>query len=219
MSQEKPLPSNVILQRDNQTYAARITPPSGKLSAKDLERIAALVRAHNIPEVKLTSGQRIAFYGLTRENVHAVCEAMPFRTGGHYVQACPGTDWCKFAQQDAMALAANLEDKFGCLATPAKIKLGISGCTFSCAESRLRDIGLIGAPKGWTLFVGGNSGMKPRIADELARGLSFDEAIDLCQRFLDLYGKEARSKQRTSRFVKAVGIDAIKARLNFLPSK
>ena len=214
MSQEKPLPANVILQRDNETYAARITPPSGKLSAQDLEKIAALVRAHNIPEVKLTSGQRIAFYGLTRENVNAVCEAMPFRTGGHYVQACPGTDWCKFGQQDAMALANLLEDKFGRLATPAKIKLGISGCTFSCAESRLRDIGFIGTPKGWTMVVGGNSGMKPRIADDLAKGLSTDEAVDLCQRFLDLYGKEAKDKQRTSRFVKAMGIETIKARLN-----
>ncbi len=214
MSQENPLPANVILQRDNETYAARITPPSGKLSAEDLEKIAAIVKAHNIPEVKLTSGQRIAFYGLTGDNVHAVCEAMPFRTGGHYVQACPGTDWCKFGQQDSMALANVLEEKFGRLATPAKIKLGISGCTFSCAESRLRDIGFIGTPKGWTMVVGGNSGMKPRIADELAKGLSTEAAIDLCQRFLDLYGRQARAKQRTSRFVKAMGIETIKARLN-----
>ena len=92
-------------------------------------------------------------------------------------------------------------------------------CTFCCAESRLRDIGFIGTPKGWTMLVGGNSGMKPRIADELARGLSTAEALELCQRFLDLYGKEARAKQRTSRFVTSVGVDTVKAMLNLSPDR
>ena len=213
MSNETPLPPGVILQRDQKTLAARITPPSGKLTADDLVKMAELVKAYDIPLVKLTSGQRIGFYGLTRENIHAVCEAMPFRTGGHYVQACPGTDWCKYAQQDAMGFAARLEDLFGSLPTPAKIKLGISGCTFSCAESRLRDIGFIGTPKGWVLYVGGNSGMKPRIADELARHLSSEAALDLCGRFLALYADQAQPKQRTARFVKEIGIDAIKQQL------
>ncbi|MCW8799444.1 MAG: hypothetical protein OQK71_00810 [Desulfobacter sp.] len=46
MSEEKPLPPGVILQRDGKTFAARITPPSGKLSARDLEKMAELVRIY-----------------------------------------------------------------------------------------------------------------------------------------------------------------------------
>lgn len=213
MSQEKPLPPGVILQRDGKTFAARITPPSGKLSARDLEKMAELVRAYKVPAVKLTSGQRIGFYGLSRENIHALCDAMPFRTGGHYVQACPGTQWCKFAKQDAMGLARILEEKFGSVSTPAKIKLGISGCTFCCAESRIRDIGFIGTPRGWRMFVGGNSGMKPRIGDELAKALSTQKALGLCQKFLDLYCEAAPPKQRISRFVGKMGIQIIKEKL------
>ncbi len=72
--------------------------------------MAELVRAYEVPAVKLTSGQRIGFYGLSRDNIHALCEAMPFRTGGHYVQACPGTTWCKFGKQDALGLARTLEE-------------------------------------------------------------------------------------------------------------
>ena len=53
---------------------------------------------------------------------------------------------------------------------------------FSCAESRVRDIGFIGTPKGWRMFVGGNSGMKPRIGDELAKELSTQNALELCHR-------------------------------------
>lgn len=213
MSQEKDLPAGVILQRDGKTFAARITPPSGKLSARDLEKMAELVRAYEVPMVKLTSGQRIGFYGLSREKIHALCDAMPFRSGGHYVQACPGTDWCKFAKQDAMGLAQILEEKYGAIPTPAKIKLGISGCTFSCAESRLRDIGFIGTPTGWRMFVGGNSGMKPRIGDELAKELSTQKALALCQKFLDLYCETAPAQKRTSRFVEKMGIETIKEKL------
>ena len=213
MSQEKQLPAGVILQRDGKTFAARITPPSGKLSARDLEKMAELVRTYEVPMVKLTSGQRIGFYGLSREKVHALCDAMPFRSGGHYVQACPGTQWCKFAKQDAMGLAQILEEKYGSMPTPAKIKLGISGCTFSCAESRLRDIGFIGTPTGWRMFVGGNSGMKPRIGDELAKELSTPKALELCQKFLDFYCETAPAKKRTSRFVEKMGIQTIKEKL------
>ncbi|MCG8549169.1 MAG: NAD(P)/FAD-dependent oxidoreductase [Desulfobacterales bacterium] len=217
MSEEKPLPPGVILQRDGKTFAARITPPSGKLSARDLEKMAELVRAYEVPAVKLTSGQRIGFYGLSRDKIHALCEAMPFRTGGHYVQACPGTTWCKFGKQDALGLARILEEKYGSMPTPAKIKLGISGCTFSCAESRLRDIGFIGTPKGWRIFVGGNSGMKPRIADELAKGLSTQQALELCRKFLDFYCNTAPAKRRTSRFVAKLGIQTIKETLGLQP--
>ncbi|HKL83802.1 MAG TPA: NAD(P)/FAD-dependent oxidoreductase [Desulfobacter sp.] len=213
MSEENPLPPSAILQRDGKTFAARITPPSGKLSARDLEKMAELVRVYEVPMVKLTSGQRIAFYGLSREKIHALCDAMPFRTGGHYVQACPGTTWCKFGKQDAMGLAQILEGKWGSVPTPAKIKLGISGCTFCCAESRLRDIGFIGTPKGWRMFVGGNSGMKPRIGDELARELSTQKAIALCQKFITLYCETAPAKRRTSRFVEKIGIKTIKEKL------
>lgn len=213
MSQEKTLPPGVILQRDGETLAVRVTPPSGSLSADALEKMAELVRTYDIPAVKLTSGQRIGFYGISRDKVHALCEAMPFRIGGHYVQACPGTDWCKFGKQDAMGLAEELEKEFGSAQTPAKIKLGISGCTFCCAESRIRDIGFIGSPKGWRMFVGGNSGMKPRIGDELARNLSTRQAIELCRKFIDLYTRTAPAKQRTARFVEKMGIEAIQENL------
>lgn len=213
MSQKTPLPSGVILQRDDKTFAVRIAPPSGMLTARDLDKVAELVRAYEVPAVKLTSGQRIGFYGVSRQNINALCDAIPFRTGGDYVQACVGTQWCKYGKQDAMGFAQILDEKFGSVPTPAKIKLGISGCTFSCAESRVRDIGFIGTPKGWRMFVGGNSGMKPRIGDELARELSTQKALELCQKFVDLYCEKAPAKQRTSRFVKKMGSQAIKGEL------
>lgn len=210
MSDTLPLPPGVMLQRDEETYAARITPPSGVLSADDLEKMAAVVRKYNIPGVKITSGQRIGFYGLTRENVHEVCGEMPFRTGGHYVQACPGTDWCMFAHKNSIELAKMIEDRFGFEACPAKIKFGISACNFNCGESYVRDFGFIGSPKGWTMIVGGNSGRKSRLGDVIAKGLTSQEALEMTKRFLAFYSENAEPKQRTAHFIEKIGIDAVK---------
>jgi len=216
MLDSKPLPAGVIQQRDKETYAARITPPSGVLTADDLEKMATVIRKYDIPAVKITSGQRIGFYGLTRDTVHDVCNDMPFRTGGHYVQACPGTDWCKFAHTNSIALANMIEDRFGFEPVPAKIKFGVSACNFSCAESYIRDIGFIGSPKGWTMIVGGNSGRKPRLGDVIAKKLSTEEAFELTQRFLSFYSEKAPKKQRTAHFIKKIGIETVKAELNLV---
>ena len=44
--------------------------------------------------------------------------------------------------------------------------MAVSGCKLSCAESWVRDIGLIGQKDGWALTVGGNVGAKPRIGQD-----------------------------------------------------
>ena len=51
---------------------------------------------------------------------------------------------------------------------PNKLKIGVSGCPNSCADSHTRDIGLIGGPKGWILYLGGRGGVIPRLGDRIA---------------------------------------------------
>lgn len=210
----KVLPAGATLQRDKESYALRVTPPSGKISAADLEQIAAVVKEFAIPEMKITSGQRIMLFGIKEEHLEEVANKLPFRCGGHYVQACPGTDWCKFGLRDTMGFAQRLEEAFGTLKVPAKIKFGVSGCSFSCAEPYIRDLGYIGSKKGWTMIVGGNSGTRTQLGEILAKNLSDDEAMELTEKFLALYCAEG--KKRTSHFVKTTGIEVIKEKLDLL---
>jgi len=39
---------------------------------------------------------------------------------------------------------------------PSKMKIGVSGCLNSCAESIIKDIGVVGT-KGWRITVGGSA--------------------------------------------------------------
>jgi len=50
---------------------------------------------------------------------------------------------------------------------PWKFKLGVSGCINDCAETCVKDIGLVGTAKGWHVMVGGNGGGQPRLAKRL----------------------------------------------------
>jgi len=128
----------------------------------------------------------------------------------HYVQACPGTEVCKFGVRDSLSLGLKLEKLYVGMDLPAKVKMGVSGCPFCCAESYVRDIGLIGKKKGWILTFGGNSGGRPRIGDVIAEDIADDEAVALVQRCLEYYRNNCDKKLRTARFVEKTGIEAIK---------
>jgi NAD(P)H-nitrite reductase large subunit len=128
----------------------------------------------------------------------------------HYVQACPGIEVCKFGVRDSLGLGLELEKLYVGMDLPAKVKIGVSGCPFCCAESYVRDIGLIGKKKGWIITFGGNSGGRPRIGDIIAENISDSEAIDIVKRCLEYYKDNVGKKLRTARFIEKIGIDALK---------
>lgn len=215
MSEE---PKGAILQRDKKTYAIVPRIPMGVLTPEMLEIIAKAARKYNIRIIKITSGQRIALVGLNPEDVKNIWKDLKMEVGPaeglcvHYVQACPGTETCKFGQGDSLALAAKIEKMYVGKENfiPAKTKFGISGCMLNCAESYLRDFGAFCAPEGWTVVVGGNSGGRPRIGDVIAKKLSEEQALELIGKCIDYYAKNAKSRERMPRFIERVGAEEFK---------
>lgn len=209
-------PQNAILQRDKQTYAIVPRIPCGLLDRSHLRAIADAVEKYDIPIVKLTSGQRIALVGLKEENLNEIYQDLGMDPGRatelclHYVQACPGTEVCKFGVRDSLGLGTRIENLLAGKELPAKLKIGVSGCQFCCAENFVRDIGLLGKKHGWTLSFGGHSGNRPRIGDILATDMSDDEAIQLINKCVDFYKKNARKKERASRFMERIGLKEFK---------
>ena len=136
-------PRGAILQKDKKTYAIVPRIPMGVLTPEILESIAKVARKYNVRIIKITSGQRIALVGLNPEDVGPAWKDLEMEVGPaeglcvHYVQACPGTETCKFGQGDSLSLAAKVEKMFVGKENfiPAKTKFGISGCTAElCGE-------------------------------------------------------------------------------------
>jgi len=211
-------PKGAILQRDKKTYAIVPRVPMGILTPEILEGLARGTRKFSIPLVKITSGQRIALVGIKPEDVDKIWEELGMDIGPaeglcvHYVQACPGTDTCKFGQGNSIGLGGRLEKSFvgkmGSL--PAKTKIAISGCKLNCAESFIRDVGAVATPEGWSVVVGGNSGGRPRVGQVIAENLTEDEAFELITKCIEYYSKNGKHKERMPRFVERVGIEEYK---------
>jgi NAD(P)H-nitrite reductase large subunit len=183
-------PRGAILQRDKETYALVPRSPVGLVKPEELENIVNVVRKYDIPIIKITSGQRFALVGIKKKDVENIWKDLGMDVGKatelclHYVQACPGTAVCKYGVQDSLGLGMEIEDFFAGMDLPAKVKIGVSGCPFCCAESFVRDIGVLGKKNGWTFIVGGSSARRPRIGDLIAEDLSKEEIIDLTKRTL-----------------------------------
>jgi len=209
-------PEGAIIQRDGTSYAIVPRTPAGIVTPEQLESIVRVVRRCNIPVIKMTSGQRMVLVGIKKEDVEKIWNELGMTVGQatapclHYVQACPGTVTCKFGNQDSLGLGLELEELNQNMETPAKVKMGVSGCPRCCGESYMRDIGVIGNVKGWIVTFGGNSGGRPRIGDIVAKNLTKEEVIDLVKRLLEYYRDNGKPRERTARFVERVGIDAVK---------
>lgn len=209
-------PKNAILQRDKTTYAIVPRIPGGLLDRKYLRAIADVTEKYNIPIVKITSGQRLALVGLQEDDLQNVYQDLGMDPGKatelclHYVQACPGTEVCKFGVMDSLGFGIRLENLLANMDLPAKLKIGVSGCQFCCAESYVRDIGILAKKNGWTVSFGGHSGNRPRIADILATDLSDDEAIVLIKKCVNYYRENGRKKERASRFMTRIGLEEFK---------
>jgi NAD(P)H-nitrite reductase large subunit len=216
--------AGVTLQRDGKTYAVSTRTPGGLVSPEHLERVAATARKYGVPLMKITSGQRIALVGVQEDQLEGIFRdlgADADRTGGpclHFVQACLGTETCRFGVQDSLGLAREVEARFREKMYPAKLKIGVSGCPRSCGESHTRDIGILGTARGWTVIFGGNGGTRPRIGDVIARNLSREDALDLAGRLLEFYKTRANPKERTARFMERVGMETLRSELlSFIP--
>ncbi len=209
-------PEYAILQRDKKTYAIVPRIPGGLLKRCHLLAIAEVVEKYDIPLVKLTSGQRIALVGLKEEDLENVYRDLGMDPGRatelclHYVQACPGTEVCKFGIRDSLGFGISIETLLAEKHLPAKLKIGVSGCQFCCAENFVRDIGVLGKKNGWTVSFGGHAGNRPRIGDILATDLSDDEATALINNCLEFYKNNAKKKERTSRFMERIGLEEFK---------
>lgn len=216
----------VILQRDRNTYAVAPHVPCGMITSEQLRRIADVADQFGCQAIKITNAQRIALIGLREEQVDAAWAALGMPEGHvvgdcvRSVKACPGTSYCKRGQQDSLAVGQRLDRLQHGRKLPAKFKIAVSGCPNQCSETATKDIGLVGLRNGWDVWVGGSGGVAPRLAVRLARQLTDDEAVEVVDRILGHYEREAKPKERLFKFIarirlaelaRAVGLPAPEA--------
>ncbi|MBV1904909.1 MAG: nitrite reductase large subunit NirB [Pseudomonadales bacterium] len=190
----------------NGTYSIVPRIPGGEITPEKLIVLGEVAKKYKLYS-KITGGQRIDLFGARLEQLPEIWRLLidaGFETGHAYgkalrtVKSCVGTSWCRYGQDDSVALALEVENRYKGLRSPHKLKSAVSGCTRECAEAQSKDFGIIATENGWNLYVGGNGGMRPRHADLFATDLDKETLIKYIDRFLMFYVRTADRLQRTS---------------------
>ena len=210
--------SHANIQKDG-TYSVIPRMWGGETSASELRRIADAVDKYKVPTVKVTGGQRIDLLGVKKEDLVNIWKDIGMPSGHAYAKAlrtvktCVGSEWCRFGTQDSTQMGKDLERAMWRMYAPHKVKFAVSGCPRNCAESGIKDVGIIGVDSGWEMYVGGNGGIKTEVAHFFVKLKTAEEVLEYTGAFCQLYREEGWYLERTVHYISRVGLDHVKKKI------
>ena len=210
--------SHANIQKDG-TYSVIPRMWGGETNAAELRRIADVVDKYQIPGVKVPGGQRIDLLGVKKEDLPGVWRDIGMPCGHAYgkslrtVKTCVGSEWCRFGTQDSSQLGRDLERALWRMYAPHKVKLAVSGCPRNCAESGIKDVGIIGVDSGWEIHIAGNGGIKTEVAQFFTKVKTAEEVLEISGAFLQLYREEGWYLERTTHYVARVGLEHVRQKV------
>ena len=190
-------------QPDGKDYIG-VHVPVGRLTCSQMNSIADIADKYGRGDIRLTVWQNLLIPGVDPENVSAATAALiaigldyrPDVINGGII-ACTGSRGCKYAAADtkgnAIDLGKYLSEKFQ-LDQPINIHL--TGCTNSCAQHYIGDIGLMGTPvkndagetvDGYNIVLGGGVDDTQAIAREVWKSIAFTDVPALLEKVLAHY--------------------------------
>ncbi|ALN80965.1 nitrite reductase [NAD(P)H], large subunit [Lysobacter antibioticus] len=206
------------IQKDG-TFSVIPQMKGGVTNAGELRRIADVADKYAVPMLKVTGGQRIDLLGIKKEDLVDVWKDLGMNSGHAYgksirtVKTCVGSEFCRFGTQNSTQMGIDLETMLANMWSPHKVKLAVSGCPRNCAESGIKDVGIIAVDSGWEIHIGGNGGIKTEVARFLVKVKTSDEVREYTGAFLQLYREEAYYLDRTVHYIARVGMDYIVQRV------
>jgi sulfite reductase (ferredoxin) len=166
--------ANVVVGVAKGTVSAYAFCRLGDITSDQFRALAAIQREFDA-EVRVTNRQNVVFRDLAPDQLsalHARLAAIGMAEPGaelaRDVVACPGADTCNLAVTQSRGLADAIGvalDQAG-LADVGGIRINISGCTNSCGQHHISDIGFFGAERrahghsapGYQMLLGGHVG-------------------------------------------------------------
>ena len=214
-----------LLNKGTDTFSARVVTTGGKMSAEQMQAIAAAAREYGNGEVTLTSRQSVEVPGVPAaavEAFEAALAAVGLSVGGtgprvRPVTSCKGTV-CPHGLIDTLALAEKIHEKFYVgwhgVMLPGKFKIGVGGCPNNCVKPNLNDIGVSGAvlpggKRGYQITLGGHWGRTGAAGVPVPFVLeSEDEVLSFIDRTLSFYRDNGQPGERFFKTLERIGFDA-----------
>jgi len=200
--------ANVVRGAAKGTVSAYAYAPLGDITSEQFRALASIQRELEA-DVRVTNRQNLVFRNLTEEQLptlfarlDTIGMAEPGAELVRDVVACPGADTCNLAvtQSRGLADAIGTALEEAGLADTAGVRINISGCTNSCGQHHISDIGFSGAERrahgkpapGYQMLLGGRVGQTEiefgRKATRLPAKAAATAAVRVVQRFNDERG-------------------------------
>ncbi len=166
--------ANVVRGAAKGTVSAIAYARLGDITSEQFRALASLQRELGA-SVRITNRQNLAFRDLTEEQLPVLFErlsaigmAEPGAELARDVVSCPGADTCNLAVTQSRGLAVDIGEALeeAGLAEVGGLRINISGCTNSCGQHHISDIGFFGAERrahgkaapGYQMLLGGRVG-------------------------------------------------------------
>ncbi len=196
-----------------------VTPhiPGGLTTSKQLRQIADIADQYG-GSLKIV-GNAITIMGITLSDGEQAIAELGCKSESFIAKAvrsvsfCPGKGQCPRALQDSSSLGLELDEEFFGQELPAKLRIAVSGCPNCCVEPLVKDIGMYGTANGYTLAVGGISGLKAQIAKVIAEKVPAAQVAPLIRLILEYYRKQGKSKERLGQTIDRLGWDEFKKQI------
>jgi len=208
--------------------------PVGRIQAEQLRALADVAESCGNGDIRLTPWQNLLIANIPDERIveaKSRIEAMGLdwrasspRAG---LIACTGNAGCKYAaantKKHALAIANYVEER---LELDQPINIHLTGCSHSCAQHYIGDIGLLGANveagddvvEGYQVFVGGGYGERRNIGRELFPPTRAEELPAVVTRMLEVYlDQRATPVESFAEFTNRHGVDDLRAMFSQTP--
>ncbi len=213
----------------------------GRMSGRDLVEAARLASAYGDGELRLATDQNLVLVGVPEERlddllaepllrVHSPAPG-PFSRGA---AACTGSEFCRFAVVETKARALQwarfLDEELGADGNAANgassgdeiVRLHFSGCSASCAQPQIADIGLRGETaqlpdrisEAVDIGLGGSLGAEAAFIDWVEGAKPVDDVPAALVRVLGRYRAERRPDEPFHRWSRRVPNGELRATLN-----
>ncbi|MDZ4826004.1 MAG: nitrite/sulfite reductase [Actinomycetota bacterium] len=166
--------ANVVRGVANGTVSAYAYSRLGDVTTSQFRALATIQRDFEL-DIRITSRQNFALRDLTEADLRGLYDrlaeigmAEPGAELARDVVSCPGADTCNLAVTQSRGLASAIGEALedAGLAEVGGVRVNISGCTNSCGQHHISDIGFFGlerrahgrAAPGYQMLLGGHLG-------------------------------------------------------------
>jgi sulfite reductase beta subunit-like hemoprotein len=213
--------ANVVRGRANGTVSAYAYARLGDITGDQFRGLAQIQRDFAV-EVRITNRQNFVLRGLTEDQLpelFARLDVLGMADAGaelaRDVVSCPGADTCNLAVTQSRGLAADIGDALEAagLAEVGGVRINISGCTNSCGQHHIADIGFVGierrahgrAAPGYHMMLGGRVDNMEIAFAEKAVKLPAKRASEAVVRVVEQFAGERDAGETFSEWLTRIG--------------